>query len=90
MLTRREPARFGRAMGRLALGARTVEEAERRGVIASRLPSHEWPERPLQVTAVNARTGAFRVFERDERVPCSMLWPRASLVDWFEAHQRAR
>jgi len=69
MLTRREPARFGRAMGRLALGARTVEEAERRGVIASRLPSHEWPERPLQVTAVNARTGAFRVFERDERVP---------------------
>lgn len=69
MLTRREPARFGRAMGRLALGARTVEEAERRGVIASRLPSHEWPERPLQVTAVNARTGAFRVFERDDRVP---------------------
>ena len=69
MLTRRDPAEFGQALGRLALGARTIDEAERLAVIASRLPSHEWPERPLQVTAVNARTGEFRVFDRTDHVP---------------------
>jgi NTE family protein len=69
MLTTRDPLGFGRTMGRLALRARTVDESERLAVIASRLPSHVWPDRPLKVTAVNARTGDFRVFDRDDDVP---------------------
>jgi NTE family protein len=101
MLTQREPAKFGRAMGRLALGASTVEEAERRLVIASRLPSHEWPERPLLVTAVNARTGGFRVFGPDDGVPlvdavaasCAVpgVWPPVSLEGekWIDGGVRS-
>jgi NTE family protein len=57
-------------LGRMALRARTVATAaERRAVIASRLPSHDWPPRArLLVTAVEASTGAFRVFDRDSGV----------------------
>ncbi|WP_333778887.1 patatin-like phospholipase family protein, partial [Streptomyces sp. IBSBF 3136] len=58
-----------RAVGRMALEARTVPEAERRAVIASRLPSHTWPERALKVVAVDAGTGEARVFTRDSGVP---------------------
>ena len=101
MLTRREPTEFGQAMGRLALGARTVSEADRSAVIASRLPSHEWPERPVKVTAVNARTGAFRVFERDDDVPlvdavaasCAVpgVWPPVSVggQKWIDGGMRS-
>ena len=100
MLTRRDPAEFGQAMGRLALGARTIDEAERLAVIASRLPSHEWPG-PLQVTAVNARTGAFRVFTRDDGVAlvdavaasCAVpgVWPPVSLEGqkWIDGGMRS-
>ncbi|MFF7352577.1 MULTISPECIES: patatin-like phospholipase family protein [Streptomyces] len=58
-----------RAVGRVALGARTVPEAERRAVIESRLPGHEWPGRPLKVVAVDARTGEPVVFDRASGVP---------------------
>ncbi|HEY0805514.1 MAG TPA: patatin-like phospholipase family protein, partial [Pseudonocardiaceae bacterium] len=37
-----------RAMGRYALDAATVSEPERRAVIESRLPSHDWPTRTLR------------------------------------------
>src|SRR4051812_31611766 len=37
-----------RAIGKLALDARTVPEPERRAVIESRLPVHLWPERVLK------------------------------------------
>jgi NTE family protein len=101
MLTKREPAEYGRAMGRLALGAKTVDEAERLAVIASRLPSHEWPERPVQVTAVNARTGEFRVFDRTDHVPlvvavaasCAVpgVWPPVSIDGerWIDGGMRS-
>jgi NTE family protein len=101
MLTRRKPVEFGRAMGRLALDAGTVDEAARREVIVSRLPSHDWPERPLKLTAVNARTGAFRVFDRDARVPlvdavaasCAVpgVWPPVSLegAKWIDGGMRS-
>ncbi|HEY8663916.1 MAG TPA: patatin-like phospholipase family protein, partial [Propionibacteriaceae bacterium] len=101
MLTRRDPAEFGQAMGRLPLGARTVAEAERLAVIASRLPSHEWPERPIQVTAVNARTGEFRVFTREDGVAlvdavaasCAVpgVWPPVSLEGqkWIDGGMRS-
>lgn len=51
-------------LGRKALSAHTVPEAERRAVIESRLPAHTWPARELKVTAVDAETGEFRVFDR--------------------------
>lgn len=57
-------------LGRQALRARTEPESQRRAVIASRLPSHDWPEHPrLLVTAVEARTGEPVVWDRDSGVP---------------------
>ena len=56
-------------LGRAALRAHTVPEAERRAVIAGRLPSASWPERRLLITAVDAETGELRVFDRDSGVP---------------------
>ncbi|MFJ9815726.1 patatin-like phospholipase family protein [Streptomyces sp. NPDC101151] len=58
-----------RAVGRMALAARTVPEPERRAVIESRLPSHGWPERALKVVAVDAESGEARVFDKDSGVP---------------------
>jgi NTE family protein len=50
-------AEMQRAVGRFALDAVTVSERERRAVIESRLPSHEWPARTLKIVAVDAETG---------------------------------
>jgi len=56
-------------LGRWALRARTVPEADRRAVIASRLPSPEWPTHPsLLVTAVAAESGAAVVWDRDSGI----------------------
>ncbi|UWP86218.1 patatin-like phospholipase family protein [Dactylosporangium fulvum] len=56
-------------LGRSARRARTVPEAERRAVIAGRLPRHEWPTSPrLLITAVDATTGEEVVFDRDSGV----------------------
>lgn len=85
----RTPERLGARIGRLALAARTVSEAERRTVIESRLPVREWPRRPLLITAVDAVTGAFTVFDRAAgvclvdavgascAVPC--VWPPVTI-----------
>ena len=51
-------------LGRAALRAKTVPEAERHEVIAQRLPTHSWPQRRLLITSVNAETGAPVVFDR--------------------------
>lgn len=59
-----DPQRAGARLGRAALRAKTVPEAERRAVIAKRLPRHEWPERPLLIPAVEAETGAVMVFDK--------------------------
>lgn len=56
-------------LGRAALRARTVTEAERREVIKRRLPNPSWPERRLLIVAVDAETGESRVFDRDSGVP---------------------
>ena len=55
-------------LGRAALRAKTVPEAQRRAVIASRLPTPDWPRQRLLITAVNAETGAAVVFDRDSGV----------------------
>jgi NTE family protein len=46
-----------RQFGAFALAAETVPEADRRAVIASRLPSHDWPSRDIQLIAVDCGTG---------------------------------
>jgi NTE family protein len=76
-------------LGRAALRAKTVSEAERRGVIAQRLPSHDWPQRRLLIPAVDAETGAVVVFTRDSGVSlvdavaasCAvpLVWPPMSI-----------
>src|SRR5882672_9477147 len=53
MVGQRSPLRARVRMGKLAMRAKTVPEAERVGVIESRLPVREWPERALLLTAVD-------------------------------------
>ncbi|HEY5034362.1 MAG TPA: patatin-like phospholipase family protein [Candidatus Dormibacteraeota bacterium] len=61
--------RVGRArLGRAAMRARTVPEAERREIIRQRLPNPSWPDRRLIITAVDAETGEARNFDRDSGV----------------------
>ncbi|MCW2638670.1 MAG: Patatin [Dactylosporangium sp.] len=65
----RRDAQRGRArLGRMALAARTLPEAQRRAVIEARLPVHEWPRRRLLITAVDAESGEFTIFDRDAGV----------------------
>jgi NTE family protein len=63
-----DPQRARARLGRAALRAKTVSEAERRAVIARRLPTPDWPKRRLLITSVNAETGATVVFDRDSGV----------------------
>ncbi|MBM7495154.1 NTE family protein [Micromonospora luteifusca] len=64
----RDAARSRARIGAMALAARTQSEASRRTVIEARLPARDWPERRLLVTAVDAATGEFVVFDRDGEV----------------------
>lgn len=50
------------ALGEYSLRATTVAEPVRRAVIERRLPEHGWPERDLRIPAIDAFSGAFRVF----------------------------
>ncbi|TNC23515.1 patatin-like phospholipase family protein [Amycolatopsis alkalitolerans] len=62
------PLDMRRRIGALALRAPTVPEAERRAVIAARLPRHSWPALDLRIVAVDAHTGEERVFDKDSGV----------------------
>ncbi|MFF4388592.1 MULTISPECIES: patatin-like phospholipase family protein [unclassified Streptomyces] len=62
--SRSDAGAYRRRVGAMALAADTGSEAERRKVLAARLVSHEWPERRLVVTAVDALTGELEAFER--------------------------
>lgn len=53
------------SVGRLALEVDTVPEDERLAIIASRLPSSDWPGRPLRLTAVDTGSGERVVFDRE-------------------------
>jgi len=55
-------------IGATALASTTVAEAVRREVIAHRLPTHDWPERVLRVTAIDIATGELVVFDGDSGV----------------------
>ncbi|MFJ3927567.1 patatin-like phospholipase family protein [Streptomyces sp. NPDC090022] len=65
MLRSTDARGYRRRIGALALAADTGDEAARRTVLAARLVSHEWPERRLVVTAVDALTGELKAFDRE-------------------------
>lgn len=60
-----DPAELRRVVGQRALAVKTVPEAERRVVIAGRLPRSAWPSRSIAVVAVEAHSGDVRVFDKD-------------------------
>jgi NTE family protein len=51
-------------IGAVAKTTPTVSEAVRRDVIAQRLPSHEWPDRDMRITAIDIGTGELVAFTR--------------------------
>jgi len=63
MNTSRDPVRARARIGHWALAAHTMPEADRRKVFEARLPASDWPAKMLKVTAVDARTGEFVVFD---------------------------
>ncbi|MET7967344.1 patatin-like phospholipase family protein [Micromonospora sp. NPDC005305] len=85
----RDEVRARARVGAMALAARTPSEESRRAVIAARLPVREWPARRLLVTAVDAASGEFVVFDATSQVPlvdavgasCAVpgVWPPVSI-----------
>jgi NTE family protein len=61
-----------RAMGAFGLESDAtlgpVAAEQRRAMVAARLPSQQWSDRPMIVTAVNAHTGELAAFDRDSGV----------------------
>ena len=57
-----------RRIGQRAVSAPTVAPQVRRAVIEKRLPSHEWPDRPLKITAIDVATGERVIFDRNRGV----------------------
>lgn len=55
-------------IGAVALGTQTVPEPVRREVIGRRLPSRDWPDHTLRITAIDTATGELVVFDRDSGV----------------------
>nr|WP_208411566.1 patatin-like phospholipase family protein [Mycolicibacterium fluoranthenivorans] len=80
-----------RRIGAIALATGTVPEAVRRAVIAHRLPSHDWPDRDLRITAIPVDTGELVVFTPESGVPlvdavaasCAVpgVWPPVTIGD---------
>jgi NTE family protein len=61
-----------RAMGAFGLESDSMlgpaAAAQRRALVAARLPRLEWPDRPMIVTAVDAHTGELVAFDRESGV----------------------
>ncbi|BCY08169.1 patatin-like phospholipase family protein [Actinoplanes sp. L3-i22] len=84
-----DPARGRAWLGRQALRARTVSEAERRAAIAARIGDADWPAVRLLIPAVEAETGEVRIFDASSGVPlidavaasCAipLTWPPATV-----------
>jgi NTE family protein len=78
-------------IGAVALSAATVTEAVRRDVIAQRLPSHDWPDRVLRISAIDTATGELVAFDRASGVglvdavaaSCAVpgVWPPVTIGD---------
>lgn len=78
-------------IGAVAAAADTVPEPVRRAVIGHRLPSRDWPERILRITAIDVDTGELVVLDRDSGVAlvdavaasCAVpgVWPAVTVGD---------
>ncbi|ORA07850.1 patatin-like phospholipase family protein [Mycobacterium arosiense] len=78
-------------IGAVALATKTVPAPVRRDVIARRLPSHDWPDRELRLTAIDVATGELTVFDGDSGVDlvdavaasCAVpgAWPPVTIGD---------
>jgi NTE family protein len=55
-------------IGAVARSTATVSESVRRDVIAQRLPSHDWPDRDLRITAIDIGTGELVAFDQKSGV----------------------
>jgi NTE family protein len=60
-----ERAEILRRIGQLALG---LGGPERRALVATQLPMAHWPERRVQLIALNAETGVRRAFDRESGI----------------------
>lgn len=69
MFGSRAPERVLRRIGRISLRASVVPEEERIQAIAAQMPIHDWPVRPLKITAIDAESGELRLFDRASGVP---------------------
>jgi NTE family protein len=78
-------------IGAVALSTQTVTEAVRRDVIAQRLPSHDWPDRVLRISAIDTATGELITLDRNSGVglvdavaaSCAVpgVWPPVTIGD---------
>ena len=78
-------------IGAVALSTETVAEPVRREVIAQRLPSHEWPEGVLRISAIDTATGELVMLDRASGVDlvdavaasCAVpgVWPPVTIGD---------
>ena len=68
LLVRKQPEKFRRKVGKMAIRARTVPAQKRYRVIEQRLNGCQWPEEGLKVVVVNAETGAPEVLDRESGV----------------------
>jgi NTE family protein len=85
----KDPAVARARIGAMALRAKTGPESGRRSVIESRIPIQAWPALPLKITAVDAATGEFTVFDAASGVSlvdavgasCAVpgVWPPVSI-----------
>ena len=62
-----QPARAH--IGVLALAAEVRSEADHLSAISTLLPVHDWPERQLLLTAIDAGDGSFAVWDKESRIP---------------------
>ena len=76
--TGRDPVRARARIGHWALAARVMPEADRRKVFQARLPASSWPATMLKVTAVDARTGEFVVFDAAGEAGWWMRWAQVA------------
>jgi NTE family protein len=60
--------RLGAAALELDAASDSSRQTQWRATVAARLPSHQWPERALLITAVDAHTGEPVVFDRSSGV----------------------
>jgi NTE family protein len=78
-------------IGAVALSTATVTEPVRREVIAQRLPSHDWPQRELRISAIDTATGELVAFDRTSGLglvdavaaSCAVpgVWPPVTIGD---------